>query len=365
MPRPTLYVAVTNHGYGHATRAASVVATVQHCLPDVLVIMVTTAPRWLLEVYISGDFIHRPRAYDVGVIQPDSLTMDKPATLEKLQQIRTQQREIVAAEVTFIQQNQVDLILADIPPLASIMARTAGIPCWMMSNFGWDFIYGDWGTEFQDATAWVRDCFAQCDRLYRLPFHEPMTAFPTIIDTGLTGGDPRFDPQELWTRLVGDRPLPPKDRTILLTFGGLGLAQIPYHNLARFPDWQFLTLDQQAPDLPNLVRFPNRSCRPVDLMPLCGRVVSKPGFSTFSEACRVNTPIVSLTRRDFAEAAILLEGIADYAYHQILEPEEFFQGEWEFLHQPVQPPRRSDSLATDGNETIAAAIVDYLQRCGG
>ncbi len=361
MSRPTLYVAVTNHGYGHATRAASVVAEVQRLLPDVLIIMVTTAPRWLLEVYIPGDFIHRPRAYDVGVVQPDSLTMDKPATLEKLQQIHAQQAEIIASEVMFMQQNQVDLVLADIPPLATAIAHATGIPCWMMSNFGWDFIYGEWGDGFAAMTAWVRECFAQCDRLYRLPFHEPMTAFPTIVDTGLTGGNPRFDPQELWATLAGDRPLPAREQTILLTFGGLGLAQIPYHNLARFPDWQFLTLDQQAPELPNLIKFPNRSCRPVDLMPLCGRVVSKPGYSTFSETCRMQVPLVSITRRDFSEAAILLEGISNYAYHQILEPEEFFQGEWEFLRQPVQPPRRSDSLPVDGNETIAAAIVDYLQ----
>lgn len=360
MPRPTLYVAVTNHGYGHATRAASVVAEVQRLLPDVLIIMVTTAPRWLLELYISGEFIHRPRAYDVGVVQLDSLTMDKPATLEKLQQIRAQQAAIVASEVAFIQHHEVGLVLADIPPLATVIAHAAGIPCWMMSNFGWDYIYGDWGDDFTEVTAWVQDCFAQCDRLYRLPFHEPMTAFPTIIDTGLTGGNPRFAPHDLWQTLAGDRPLPPREQTALLTFGGLGLAQIPYHNVAKFPDWQFLTLDQQCPDYPNLMRVPNRSCRPVDLMPLCGRVVSKPGYSTFSEACRMRVPLVSLTRRDFAEAAILLEGIANYAEHQILEPDDFFHGDWDFLRQPVQPPRLAQTLPADGNETIATAIVNYL-----
>jgi hypothetical protein len=180
MSRPILYVAITNHGFGHATRTASVAATIQQLCPDILLIMVTTAPRWLLESYITGDFIHRPRAFDIGVIQADSLTMDKAATLEKLQQIRTQQRSLVAGEVNFIRQNRVGLILADIPPLAAVIGKTAGIPCWMMSNFGWDFIYQAWDDEFGEIADWIGDCYSQCDRLFRLPFHEPMSSFKIL-----------------------------------------------------------------------------------------------------------------------------------------------------------------------------------------
>ncbi len=83
--------------------------------PDIVIILVTTAPRWLLESYMDSDFIHRPRAFDVGVLQSDSVTMDKAATLEKLKQIRAQQDSIIASEVNFINQNRVGLLLADIP----------------------------------------------------------------------------------------------------------------------------------------------------------------------------------------------------------------------------------------------------------
>src|SRR4028119_81494 len=107
MSRPALYIAITSHGFGHTVRAASVAAAIQELCPEILLILVTTAPRWLLESYISGDFIHRPRSYDIGVIQSDSLTMDKVATLEKLQQLRSEQRSIVAGEVNFIRTNRV------------------------------------------------------------------------------------------------------------------------------------------------------------------------------------------------------------------------------------------------------------------
>ncbi|MDX2215182.1 MAG: glycosyl transferase [Oculatellaceae cyanobacterium bins.114] len=358
MPQPILYVAITNHGFGHATRTTAVVAELQRQYPELLLILVTTAPRWLLESYIQGDFIHRPRAFDIGVVQRDSLTMDKPATLEKLQAIRAQQRSLIASEVNFIRQNRVGLVLADIPPLAAAIAQAAGVPCWMMSNFGWDFIYRDWGGEFIEMADWIAECFGKCDRLFRLPFHEPMSAFPTITDVGLTGGYPRYSVEEIRSQFPFTTPL---EQTVLLTFGGLGLEQIPYQNLAQFPDWQFITFDRNAPQLPNLLHITDQHYRPVDFMPLCSRVVSKPGYGTFSEACRLGVPIVSVTRSDFAEAPILLDGIRDYAEHRILEPTEFFQGDWQFLREPMQPPQKTEPIAKDGNEAIARAIVDFFE----
>ena len=358
MSRPTLYIAITGHGFGHAVRACSVAAAIQKLCPEILLILVTTAPRWLLESYIQGSFIHRPRAFDVGVIQSDSLSMDKEATLEKVQQIRSAERSIIAGEVNFIRTNRVGLILADIPPLATRIAASAEIPCWMMSNFGWDFIYRDWGGEFVEIADWISECYGTCDRLFRLPFHEPMSAFPNITDVGLTGGTPNYTVEQLRENFALRAS---RDKTVLLTFGGLGLQQIPYDTLSQFPDWQFITFDNLAPDLPNLLKVVTHEYRPVDFMPLCGRVVSKPGYSTFAEALRLNIPIVSLPREDFAEAPVLLEGIQNYADHQILTPGEFFEGNWEFLNSFPQPPRQSQRVAIDGADAIAQTIVSYFQ----
>ena len=357
MQRPILYIAITNHGFGHATRTASLAATIQKLCPDVLLIMVTTAPRWLLECYIEGDFIHRPRAFDLGVVQADSLTMDKQATLEKLREIKKNQNSLIASEVNFIRQNRVNLILADIPFLASAIAKAANIPCWMVSNFGWDLIYRDWGGEFLEIADWISDGYSKCDRLFRLPFHEPMQAFNNITDVGLTGGTPRYLADDLRTNWGIKAPT---EKTILLTFGGLGLQQIPYNNLEKFADYQFIVFDQSAPDLPNLVKISDKRYRPVDFMLLCGKVVSKPGYGTFAEATKLDVPIVTITRDDFAEAAFLIEGVKNYNQHQIFTPDEFFQGTWDFLSQPLQPPKQSQPMAKDGNEVIAQAVINYV-----
>jgi hypothetical protein len=358
MPRPTLYVAITNHGFGHATRTAAVLAELQRLVPDILLIVVTSAPQWLIESYIPGDFIYRSRVFDVGVVQSDGLTMNIPATLTQLKEIRTYQKRLVASEVEYIRQMGAQLILADIPPLASVIAEAAGIPCWMASNFGWDLIYRQWGEEFAEIVEWVTDCFQKCDRLFRLPFHEPMSAFPQITDVGLTGATPRFTTLELRRKFgIQDQP----GKTVLLSFGGLGLAKIPYRNLQQFPDWQFITFDRLAPDaFPNLVKVIDPKYRPVDMMPLCGRIISKPGYGTFAEACLLGIPVISLPRHDFAEAQYLLSGLQNFSSHYILDTNEFTEGQWEFLFKPLLPPREEQPLPKEGNRTITQAIIDWF-----
>jgi hypothetical protein len=358
MSTPSLYVAITNHGFGHVTRTASVLAELQNRCPELRLIVVTTAPRWLLEAYLSADFIHRPRQLDIGVIQSDSLTLDPAATLSALEELKASAPELIDAESRFIRDQGVQLVLADIPPLATQIAKAAGVPCWMMGNFGWDLIYQQWGEKFEDIIHWIQGCFADCDRLFRLPFHAPMSGFPVIEDVGLTGGQPRYSAEEVRARL---KLTVPKERVVLLTFGGLGLHYIPYHHLEYFPDWQFITFDTKAPDhWANLIKVNGQAYRPVDLMPACGVMVSKPGYGTFAEGCRVGIPIVSLPRANFAEAQYLLAGLQQYSFHQILDMAEFAASSWEFLHRPMNPPQSTERLRADGNEAIAQEIMSFF-----
>lgn len=358
MARSNIYIAITSHGFGHAVRSATVAAQLQQLRPDIAITFVTVAPRWLLESYVTGNFNYRQRIFDVGVVQSDSLTMDKQATLSKMQAIIARQDEIIEEEAKYIQENKIGLVLADIPALAAPIAKAASVPCWMMSNFGWDFIYRHWGDSFDEIVTWIENYYSACDRLFRLPLAEPMSAFPRVTNVGLTGGIPRYSAAD-WRQKY--HLSVPQERTALLTFGGLGLQAIPYRVLKDFPDWQFITFDGAAPNLPNLLKISDRALRPLDFMPVCGRVVSKPGYSTFSEALCCDVPIVSLRRKDFAEAAILLEGIQDYSDHQIIATDDFFAGNWSFLRQPMQAPRKTEPLAKDGAITIARAIAQYLE----
>ncbi len=357
MKRPTLYCAITGHGFGHAVRTACIAQQVQELCPEVLVIMATRSPRWLLECYLEKPFIHRPVAFDVGVIQADSLQMDEGATLGALQKIYAQENKLVATESNYLRNNRVDLVLADIPALAVAIAHRADIPCWMSSNFGWNFIYRDWGEEFGEVIEKIERDYRQCDLLFQLPLSEPMEVFPHKISAGLLGGNPRYSEQEL-RETFGIKTA--KEKTILLTFGGLGLQAIPYEVLSKFREHHFISFDSQAPKLDNLTIITDQTYRPVDLMPICGRVFSKPGFSTFAEALKMEVPIISLTRDGFAEAEILLEGLQNYGEHQIVPHQQFFEGNWDFLWESPHKPRLTQKLDKHGDRQIAEKIVAQI-----
>ncbi len=354
---PIVYLAITNHGYGHAVRMATVAAKLKQIRSDIVLILATTAPHWLLESYIQSEFIQRHRAFDVGVIQTDSMNMDLLATAQKLNLIEKNQEQIISSEVNFLKTNRVQLVLGDIPPLVALIAQRAGVPCLMMGNFGWDMIYQEWGEGFQASVDWIRQCYGQVDHLFRLPFHEPMSSFKAISDFGLTGGEPLYGSKYLREIFNLDKP---KERTILLTFGGLGVEAIPYQTMEKFPHHQFISFDQYAPKIENLRLVRDPKYRPVDFMPLCGQVVSKPGYSTFSEALRLEVPITTLGRSGFAETPYLLEGIQNYSQHQIIDNPSFFNGNWQFLQEPPQPARLEQKLAVDGSESIAKSILQKL-----
>jgi predicted glycosyltransferase len=95
-------------------------------------------------------------------------------------------------------------------------------------------------------------------------------------------------------------------------------------------------------------------------MPLCDRVVSKPGYTTYAEALKLQIPIVSLTRSGFAESEIILNGMQDYGYHQVINPDRFFADNWDFLNEALNPPRLDVPIDKDGNKSIATAILDLL-----
>lgn len=363
----TLYFAVTNHGFGHATRAASVATEIRRRAKrhgiSVELIMATKAPAWLLDSYIEEGYTHRQVSFDVGVLQSDSLTMDKRATLSAIHEIQADESRLVEEEAAYLRSAGVDLIIADIPPLVGKIARAAGVPCWFMGNFGWDFIYRPWvqeHAEFHEISDWIGECWQGGDRTFRLPFSEPMSALPNVTNVGLTGGTPNYSEAYLRNLLNTDIPT---GRTVLLTFGGLGLSSIPYHALKDFPDWQFVTFDRQAPDLPNLYRVMNQKMRPVDWMVVCDRIFSKPGYSTFAEACLLDKGVITITREGFAEAQILIDGIQDYAHHRVVHVKDFFSGDWSFLTDDLLPPKKQEKLDKDGQEEIAAAAVDYLKSC--
>jgi hypothetical protein len=174
------------------------------------------------------------------------------------------------------------------------------------------------------------------------------------VAIGITSSRPRFDPAELAQRLGLPRD---RERCVLVSFGGLGKAYDPAL-LRRWPDHILIGPDRALEGEANgRVLLPG--LRPIDLMPLCSRLITKAGYSSFCEAFSQGVGIHLVRRSGFAEAPVLERDLQRHGENRIIDPAAFERGDWE-LDQPLRPPTHGP-LPLDGARAAAQALLHLAE----
>jgi len=365
---------ISAHGFGHGSRTAAVLAALHARRPDWRLVLSTALPPSFLQLAMGAvPFEHRPCPWDVGVIQADALGSDPAATLADLEQLEARLPAQIEAEATWLQAqrrhpDEPILVLGDVPPAAARLAARLGAPLLWLASFGWEAIYGPMGPAFTPWADAALAAYRQGQLLIHCPLAMPIDWGISEVQVGLTASAPRIDASAL-ERLAIELKLPragpaaataagvARDRCVLISFGGMGLdlAAAP---LQHWPDHVFI-----GPD-PALARHANGrvlppGLRPLDLMPLCGRLITKPGYSSFCEALSQDVGIHLVERDGFAEAAVLQRDLQNHGHHRLLSREAFAAGLWQ-LDQPLLPPRIGP-LPVGGSDQAAAAIEALAQ----
>ena len=352
---------ISSHGFGHGARVAAVLQALHARRPDCRFILSTALPRDFLQRCFAGLPMHvRPCQWDVGVLQADALGSDPEATLTALEHLQRDLPLLLEREGHWLagqrRRGEAALVLGDIPPAAALLAKRLDLPLVWHGNFGWDSIYGAMDERF---AVWSQRClelYRQGSALLSCPFALPMPWDLPGRSLGLGCAKPRMETDQLRERLDWRTP---RDRSALLCFGGLGLACRPAW-LESWRDWRFLVLDPALATAGNAVLVPEE-LRPLDVMGLCERVITKPGFSTFCEALHQQCGLVVVRREGFAEAALLESSLRRHGYHRFLSREQFDCGDWE-LDQPLLAPEGLP-LAGGGVDQAAGFLLHQLQEC--
>ena len=107
--------------------------------------------------------------------------MDLGKTLEACRHFYAAAHAIVQQELSFISQNDIKLIVGDIPPLGFEIASSAGIPSVALSNFSWDDIYRAYMSRLPGFDAIVEQIttyYQKATLALTLPYSCDMTVFP-------------------------------------------------------------------------------------------------------------------------------------------------------------------------------------------
>jgi hypothetical protein len=352
-----IYACLSSHGYGHGSRSAAVLAELAARRPSWRLVLSTVLGEGFLQLaFGSVPYERRPCQWDVGVIQANALSVDPPATLAALERLEASLPAQLEAEAAWLAaQGQPVAVLGDVPPPAALLAARLGVPLIWLASFGWDAIYGPMGGPFAERAHAYSALYGQGQLLLHCPLSLPMPWGVPEVRLGVTASRPRLAlaPLAQQLQLPADR-----EKVVLVSFGGLGLSLDPAL-LARWPEHVFVGPDPGLAQVANGRLLPP-GVRPLDLMPLAARLITKPGYSSFCEAFSQGVGIHLVDRQGFAEAPVLREALQDHGAHRLLDQEQLLAGDWQ-LDQPLLPPRRGP-LPLDGAEVAAAALICHLER---
>ena len=308
---------ITGHGLGHATRTIEVINQLCDLEPECLPLINTDAPEWLFEREVTGEFQYVHCTNDVGAIQQDWRSVDRPATLKKYAEFMEREPEFVKTQTDFARREGAGVVVSDIPAVAFAIAKKIGIPSFGITNFSWDWIYAPYLEDYPNyafVVEHLRECYAKASCLLRLPFYGDLSAFPKIEDIPLVARRSAPEREEILRK----SNLDPTKKIVLIYLGDFDHQRVISKEMRARKDLTFITFDALA----------NNGVLPQDLVKAVDVVVTKPGYGIVSDCIANRTAILYTDREHFVEYHALVSGIKKYAHNRFAPSADLLSGQW-------------------------------------
>jgi len=360
----TLAFYISGHGFGHASRQVEIINTTARRIPGTRFLIRSTAAAWLLERTLDVPFVLDPRPVDTGVVQIDGLHLDAAATVDRARDFYADFDERAEREAALLREQGVSAVVCDAPPLACTASRRAGVPCVVVANFTWDWIYEGFAREFAaapDVIPTIRRGYRDATAAWRLPMHGGFNTFDNIVDVPLVARHATRSAADTKRALA----LPANRPLALASFGGFGVRGIDLAGLDCLDDWDVVLTGQSRPSMvPPGVHFMadvevyDRGVRYEDLVTASDVVLTKPGYGIVSECIANDTAIVYTPRGNFAEYPVLVAHIERWLRHAFIDQADLLAGRWRrslSAAAACAPP--AERPPTNGSMVIADIIA--------
>jgi len=347
---------ITGHGFGHAVRSNQVIRSLRKARPDLRIQVRTTAPSWLFH----DSVIYHPQSIDVGIRQPDSLSMGLAETLEACQSLRQSIPKLINQEIEFIQSKRVKLVAGDIPPLCFEIAARASVLSVAITNFTWDVIYRAYLREYPDFLPLVEEIesfYNKAGLALTLPYPCEMNVFPRREPIPWLARFSSLSKDQARTKFK----LPASATIILLSFGGLGLERMPWEKLRRLREYFFVATGKAYMSDGHLLVLPDEQPHYEDLVRAADAIVTKPGYGIVADAIAHQLPMLYTDRGEFPEYPKLVEALHDCATAEFIPQSELLSGNIApYLQTLLQKPPNWPAVPLNGAEVAAEKIIRLL-----
>jgi len=357
---PSIAYYVSAHGYGHGVRACDCIQALNRLYPEINVHIVTSLPGEFLYNRISSERNSiRSLSFDVGMVQKDSIRVDVPATLNRLEELYTCREDLICREIEFIKRNKIALVVVDIPAIPLEAANRCGIPSIAIGNFGWDWIYAefiDGNARWESLVENIQEAYAKTDLLLRLPFSEEMRAFQRKKDLPLVASPGRSRRKEI-ADLV-DCNL--RKKWVLLSFTNLEWSDSALDRVEGIREYEFFTVYPLEWHRSNIHTIYREKVPFPDVVASVDAVVSKPGFGILSDCVVNHKPLIYADRRDFAEFNILESNIKKYLTYVHIPSKVLYEGNLRQSLQKIWTRPEASAFMPHGGDVLAAEQIVRL-----
>ena len=326
---PSIWCAISGHGYGHAAQVVAVLNALGSLVPGVTAILRTTVPASFFRDHLTIQWTLSPAQQDIGCIQDGPLKIDIDATWAAHRRFHETWEARLSNEVAAMQAASPLLILTDTPYLAIEAGSRAQIPTIALASLTWDLVLKEYchasDNSDQQLIQFIRGSYAKARMALRITPAPGIDTFSNIIDIGPIASptSPERD------RLASALALGPNERTVLVGFGGVPLTSLPLEQMEQLRHSRFL-FDGPVP--PRYSRIHSTETLPFSFKTLLASVdviMTKPGYSTIVEAVALQQPVVYVRRYNFADEPPLVDYLHRYGRGVELSIEDFTRGRWE------------------------------------
>ena len=316
--RPGICFYTSDFGYGHAARDIALIRELQEALHAEVVVK-TGSPAVFMSCSLPGVEVISGQN-DPGVVM-EGAAVDRERTLAAVEQWLASWEDYIAAEKAFLHDRGIELVLSDIAPQPFLAAEELGIPSLGISNFTWHLIYTHlFGkTELTDRIA---EAYRAADGALLLPLHDPMEIFCDRHEVGLVARPVTRDRMEI-RRLCGLS----EGEILVYLGGGQSLDPAAFQGI-RTALSECTLLVPSWTEIPGTVGIPPGETETQDWIAACDLVVSKPGYSTISEAIQANVPMALFRREGFAEDDYLIGGVENLGIGKEVSAAAVLDGSW-------------------------------------
>ncbi len=357
----TIAYFVSYHGFGHACRAAAVMAALERLVPEVRFELFTDCPAWLFKDTLANDFGHFQVKTDVGIVQRSPLEGDWRATGRELSAWLPFHPDQIDRLVSHLRDTQCRLVVCDISAMGIAAAKGAGLPCALVENFTWDYLYEPFINDVPDLempTYLLRNIYSQVDlHIQTEPICRPV---PGSIKIGPISRQPKTDAHIIRRQLN----IPTDAGMVLVSMGGVQdsfafLDKLP-HDLGLY--LVIPGIDHTVSLSDKVILLPAHSSffHP-DLIRAADVIVAKAGYSTIAEAYHAGLPFGYIIRPDSPESPALERFLETHLPSRKITPEQYIRAEWIDMLPQLFEMERNQAQKENGADTVARLLRDTFQ----